>query len=352
MNKKQKQQLTNLCNQQAMLEAIGIRVAKLESMKFNNCQISLLGTEFLPTLKDLDAQQNINKYEWKGLPDYLPSWLIENMLYNRGSLCGYISGGVLYILPYAQAKGVDIYGLPNAVTPITYNGEATGPQKQGNPLKVISGGNVEGAQAVILYDRMPMWSSNTPPMARVMLNAEIVKYEADLLARVRNNIQNADKKQVFYVDNPTQQNQMTKDLIEAYGTEYPFVVLVKDGTNDGKANGALQSDIAIVTQALFETWQSLNSIRCMASGIANGGAFEKKERQIYGELQGDAVQTDIVLDAGLKMRRLFLQQMRAIYPEYADMLNKITVDINERSITYEEEDTDISTGGNEDVHTD
>lgn len=349
MTKKQKQQQTNLCNQQAMLEAIGIRVAKLETMKFNNCQISLLGAEFLPTLKDLDAQQNINKYVWKGLPDYLPSWLIENMIYNRGSLCGYISGGVLYILPYAQSKGVDIYGLPKAVTPISYNGERTGGERQGEPLKVISGGNITGAKAVLLYDRMPTWSTNAPPKARALLNDEIVKYQADLLARVRNNIQNADKKQVFYVDSEPQKRQMEQDLVDAYGTEYPFVVLVKDTTNDGRANGALQSDIAIVTQALFETWQSLNSIRCMASGIANGGAFEKKERQIYGELQGDNVQTDIVLDAGLKMRRLFLQQMRAIYPDYAEMLNKITVEINERSLDYETVDTDESTGGEDNV---
>lgn len=350
MTKKQKQRELQQLNIQNRLEALGVRLGALEKAGINyNRRCSFLGKEFVNTLKDLDSQQNTNKYIWKGLPDYLPSWLIENMLYNRGSLCGYIDGGILYIFPYAQAEGIDFYGIPKAVRPVTYNGEIMRKNADstiGKTFKTIHNGSIKDARAVILYDRIPVYNNNTAPLARAVLNQELLNYQADLLGRVKNNIENADKKMVFYVDSEDQVRQTEQDLIDAYGNGFPFLVMVKGaGINDGKANGTLQSDIDIVTQALFETWQSLNSIRCMVSGISNQGAFEKKERKLTGELAGADVQTEIVADAGLRMRRLFISQMKAIYPEYASMLNKITVELNEKTLDYEEEDTDTFTEG-------
>lgn len=101
----------------------------------------------------------------------------------------------------------------------------------------------------------------------------------------------------------------------------------------------MQGDIANEIQSLFETWQSINSIRCMCSGISNGGAFEKKERVITDEINTDSVQTTTVLDAGLQMRQLFLEQMRQIYPN-VEWLKDITVEINARTLPDEERDTD------------
>lgn len=340
-----------LCNMQAQLEHLGIRLETISRLSFNNTQVDTIGTEYDNVLSDLDAQQNCNKYVWKGLPEYLPAWLIEYMLYIRGSLCGFISGGVLYILPYAQNKGINIYGMPNAVQPITFNGAMAGgtPDKNfGKELLVNNFGDInDKAKACILYDRIP-FSTNSSPIGRWLLNKNLVDFQSNILGRIKNNLKNVDKKAVFWVDSEAQKNQVEKDLDEAYGTDKPYIVAVK-GSNlaDRDLSNTLQGDMANETQSLFEAWQSVNSIRCMCSGIANGGAFEKKERKITGELQGDETQTEIVIDAGLKMRRLFLEQMKTIYPEYAEMLGKITVEVNERTIEYEEEDTDISTGGEE-----
>ena len=201
------------------------------------------------------------------------------------------------------------------------------------------------AKACILYDRIPVYSSNSSPIGRAVLNNELIKYQCEVLGRIKNNLKNLDKKVVFWVDSETQKNQMSRDLREAYGTDDPFIVAVRGSDFKDNKGETLQGDIANETQSLFETWQSINSIRCMCSGIANGGAFEKKERKITGELQGEEAQTEIVIDAGLQMRRLFIEQMKNIYPEYSEMLGKITIEINEKTIEYEEEDTDVSTGG-------
>lgn len=348
MSRKTQAQLLNM---QAQLEHLGIRLESISKLAFNHNQKDTIGVEFNSVLSDLDAQQNCNKYKWNGLPEYIPQWLIEYMLYLRGSLCGFISGGTLYILPYAQNKGINIYGMPNAVQPITFNGAMAGGDPQnyfGKELPINNFGDPNSkAKACILYDRIPVWSSNSSPIGRATLNRTLIDYQCEILARVKNNLKNLDKKMVFYVDNEAQKNQMENDLRNAYGTDDPFIVAVR-GTNafgDKDKAQTLQGDIANETQSLFETWQSINSIRCMCSGIANGGAFEKKERKITGELQGEEAQTEIVIDAGLQMRRLFIEQMKNIYPEYKGMLEKITIEINEKTIEYEEEDTDVSTGG-------
>lgn len=337
-------------NMQNQLERLGVYIAKLDKMGFNNKRINTIGVEFQSTIKDLDAQQNCNKYLWKNMPKYLSGWLVEYMLYLRGSLCGFISGGVIYILPYAQNKGLNVYGMPNAVQPVTFNGAMVEGGKPSNnkdtpfgkelPVNNFGAPN-ENAGACILYDRIPVYSTNSSPIGRAWLNDVLIKNQCEIMARIRNNLMNTDKKCVFWVDSEAQKNQMMRDLQDAYGTDDPFIVAVRGSQLDRNNSDTLQGDIANETQSLFEAWQSFNSIRCMCSGIANGGAFEKKERQITGELQGDNVQTDIVLDAGLQMRRLFLEQMKAIYPNNEE-LKKITVEINERSISYDEVDTDDS----------
>lgn len=334
-----KQQMLNF---QAQLEHLGKRIESFSKLNFNVQTIDTLGLEFSQTLRDLDVQQCCNRYKWEGLPDYLTGQLIEIMLYNRGSLCGFFKGGTLYVLPYAQKDGINVYGLPNAVQPITYNGANTELHTNfGEALPVNNLGKFNNkASACLLYDRLPMYSQNATPLSRAQLNDVLLKYQCDLLGRIKNNLRNVDKKTIFYVDNESQLRQTTNDLRQAYGTEDPFIVVVRNSNiGAGNANESLQGDIANETQSLFEAWQSVNSIRCMVSGIANGGAFEKKERKITGELEGGSAQTDLVLDAGLQMRRLWLNQMKTIYPEYADVLGKITVNINEQTINYNEVDT-------------
>lgn len=338
--RKTKQQMLNM---QAQLEHLGKRLDTFSRLNFNYDQIEALGMEFFTPLADLDIQQVCNRYEWEGLPPYLTGQLIELMLYNRGSLCGFISGGTLYILPYAQAQGINIYGMPNAVQPITYNGANAGDEFGKQLLVNTLGTQNVMAEAALLYDKIPLFSQGGSPAPRSILVKDLIDYQCDLLGRIKNNLRNIDKKMVFYCESESQANQMKQDLRQAYGSADPFIVLVKKGAaqyGPQSDNGQpLQNGVDVETQSLFETWQSINSIRCMCAGISNGGAFEKKERKITGELEGSQTQSDLVIDAGLKMRQLFLNQLKIIYPQYSEILNPIKVKINERSLAYEIEDT-------------
>ena len=85
------------------------------------------------------------------------------MLYYRGALAGFKLGGKFYILPFAQNKGVNIYGLPNNIVPITYNGSTAGNQPIQSKaftdnFQLITnnyGDLNENANAVILYSSTP-----------------------------------------------------------------------------------------------------------------------------------------------------------------------------------------------------
>ena len=338
-----------ILNMKAQLEQYGVRLEALFKTKINNTRIDTIGLDFLTPLQDLDAQQNCNKYRWNGLPDNLTSWLIEYMVYIKGSLCGYIRGGILYILPYANNAAINIYGLPTKVKPLSFNGTQDGTE-QGIELMIdYSGKPSENAKACILYDRIPAFNPSAPIQSRALLNKVLLENEANILGRIKNNLRNIDKKAVFYVDSAAQANQMTNDIIDAYGTDLPFIVLVRNPAQNGNdMQDTLQGDIANETQSLFEAFQSYNSIRCMISGISNDGAFEKKERKLNGELEDDKTQTDLVTDAGLYMRRLFLAQLKLIYPEYKEMLDKITVEINQSE--REEEKAEAEEDGQEDYN--
>lgn len=323
-----------LLSLQNRLEHLGVRLETISRLAFNYNKPEMLGTEFGAVLADLDAQQACNRYKWKGLPENLSGMQIESMLYYKAILAGFFFGGTLYILPYAQQQGVNVYGQSNAIMPVTSNGDLVGAVqkefKQGLPLVSNRMGMIDkNAKAVLLYDRIPTTFSQTAMQARAVLNKDLIDFQCDLLGRIKNNLRNIDKKMIWYVDDESQANQMKNDLREAYGSTDPFVVMVrKPSMNTEQQGQPMQGKVDSETQSLFETWQSVNSIRCMAMGITNGGAFEKKERKITGELQGDQTQAELVLDAGLKMRQLFIDRIKFIYPEYGDILNKISVEIN------------------------
>lgn len=316
---------------QANVEAMAKQIIALSNIKFNANSAKTVGIDFSNAMEDLDLQQACNRYRWGRLPDNLQSWQIEEMLYYQSVLTGFFKGGVMYILPFSARDGVNVVGSPNAVLPVTFNGALAGDFSDAGfgKLLVANDGSINpNAQCALLYDKIPR-NTNGGAMSRWQINKSLREAQADILGRIEQNLQNISQKVVFYVDSEAQQRQMESDLDQAFGSDKPYVIVVRgttgiDDRKDGQAQ-TLQGNIQNETQALFEAYQSFNSIRCGLLGIQNGGAFEKKERKITAEADDQAEQTNLVADGGLYMRKLFLAQMKVIYPQYANILNKIKV---------------------------
>lgn len=324
-----------LLTMQAQLEQQGIELARMRSLtrELNpvadvRCNIEAYRRAF----QDLDMQQNCSRYIWDGLPPYMYSWLIEQMIYYRGSAAGYILGGTIYLLPYAMTRGVGINGLPNAVTPITYNGAAPGNaveyEGRGLELAVSNYGEYnENARAAILYDRIPFFSSGAP-ISRYALNQGLIDLQSDIMGRIENNLAASAVKLVFPCENEKQERETERQIAKNMVAGKPYILMRRDMMSD-RGGEPYHTEIDLVTQELIQTWQSVNSIRCGLSGIRNGGAFEKKERVITSEKESTNIASDMIIDIGLEMRQLWLRQMRQIYPEYRDLLDPITVRLNE-----------------------
>lgn len=328
-------QLKEMC---VLIGKLQNRLVRLEKNKATQ-RYEPMARDYLTFFMDLDRQQATNRYKWDGLPPELPDGrLIELMLYTRGSLAGFFQGGELRILPYAMKDGVNIYGMPNAVQPVTYNGKII----DGMDLPVNNyGGYDPNAKAVLLFDRTPNFNGSVPPIARMTLNIPLLEFQAEIMQRIGINVALSSVKGLVEVDNAKQADELMRDTWEALAAGNPLIVRKRSGnekanSEQGKNKVVPFNDIPQQTQELFETLQSVNSLRCMGLGIDNQGVFEKKERAITGELEGDATQSNLVRDNGLYMRNLWLKQMREQYPEYAEKLNKITISVNDRNIDERE----------------
>lgn len=295
--------------------------------------IKSVGTEYLPALRQLDITQNCNKYKWTGLPAHITSWMLELMLYSRGSLCGFVFAGELKVLPFVNKGSINELGFFTYVQPMAFNGtvDNDGDREYNiDSIEVYDGRDSENKmRACILLDNYPYINNTYKVMSRFVLNNEFIRWQADLLGRIGINIANSTKRILIKVPNDNQKRQLEKDLKAAYMTSSPFIIYT-DGAPIETDGTFLDIKDDLHAQDLIETWQSLNNIRCMLSGIDNNGAFNKKERMITAEQTGNNQQTDIVADSGLMFRKLWVDQLKAAYPDN-EVIAGISVDINENN---------------------
>ena len=295
----------------------GAIIEKYAGLDMNTGAIQAnVGDDYIAAMRQLDITQNCNKYKWNGLPKHLSSWLIELMLYARGSLCGFIYGGELKILPFTSTGTLNEVGLFTKVQPMSYNGQLNGGDGKYNisEIDVYDGRGGSKNPACILFDNLPYINQSYKVMPRFVLNNKFVEWQADLLGRIKINIANSTKRILIKCPNEAQKRQLEKDLKAAYSTNNPFIIYT-DGAPLETDGTFLDIKDDLHAQDLIETWQSLNNIRCMLSGIDNTGAFEKKERKITAEQTGNQEQTDIVNDSGLSLRKWFIDCLKDAYPD-------------------------------------
>lgn len=255
-----------------------------------------------------DIQQNCSKYEWENLPKGLTAWNLERMLYFRGSLAGFKRDGVIYVLPYAMRDGLNVYGMPTAVTPYTYNGESQGKLafEKGYKLPVNTSGKYIEGEAFILYDAIP-FTQGTTPMSKFIQNRILINDIVDTMARININIVVSNKKIFFVLKDAKQKSVAQAEFDNAMSSDSPYGMLTSmfdiQTIQDTKDNNI---------QDLFNALKQYDSIRCQMSGIMTKGfGNDKKERVTSGELEGQEQQVLYVLDIGEMLRQ-----------EWADQMNK------------------------------
>lgn len=278
-------------------------------------------SEYEAFLFDLASQQAAGRYRWRYLPNGLKSYLVEQMLYFRGALCGFPNkdvfsnqpNGEFYILPFAIQDGVNMYGLPNGIKPMPYQGpiSSSKPSLQAKRSLIIdaTGNYNPKAEAILLYDRFPLFNGKSFD-SRILYNMCIIQELAEIMARLHINIVTSTKKVWVKLMSAKQQDTAQRELDEALGTDKPYV-LVAGGYDFTVPN----TEISINTQELWEAFSSYMALLMQSLGIQNAGVFNKKERQLVDEVQQEGAETSIIEDAGLEMRRQFISDCLRQWPE-------------------------------------
>lgn len=267
--------------------------------------------KYVELWQNYDYNQCVARYYYDNLPNGLTSWMIERMLYYNQSVAGFRFGGQIYVLPYVIEGNLNPYGLPTKIRPITYNGQAVNGRQSffaedfSLPIDV-DGNETEDYSAVLLYDSVPVASTNLAP-SRFYLNRIIIKEMADVFARVNINVVVSNKKILLQIRDAKQRDIVEQELQSIFTSDCPFGVI----TSPLEA-GSVQSTSDFNADQLFNVIKNYDGIRCFMSGISSKGfGVDKKERLISGELNGINEEKDLILDEGLELRK-----------EWCDLMNK------------------------------
>lgn len=255
-----------------------------------------------------DFVQCCSRYKWKNLPNGLTGQLLERMLYYRGSVVGFKFAGRVYILPYVvDTHGLNPYGMPTSVKPLTFNGKSIAGENdffgENFNLPIDQVGNERNDfDAVLLFDNIPTSNMELVP-SRHYLNSIIIEEIVETFARININIVVSNKKILIECKDAKQSEVIQKELAIAFGSDCPFAVITSPiGTQSVQSSSDFNAD------ELFNAIKNYDGIRCFMSGISSKGfGNQKKERLVSGELAGAEDEKSLVLDMGYELRQHFCE---------------------------------------------
>ena len=308
-------------------------------------------------IQDLDSVQACNRFKWVGVPSYLPDFIIEQMLYTRSKLAFCKVGNEFVLLPYVANGDLNRYGLATKIKTISYNGE-TGKEKEpsyedtfGIEKTVEYFGDSEDSynKCVLLFDRFGGYRQSTGPaiLPKALLQNVIIDEIVNRLSMLNINLVNSQGKNVILVRDPKQQAVVEKALDDLYASDKAYG-MVKSMFEVQVINNTVQND----QQNLWEDTMSWNNLRLEGLGITNNGLFNKKEREITGEINSNGEQTQITGDAYYKARKYFVETVKKTFgndPDFKrdfagfdviDLRQPQTTEKNKQNDDMEDEDND------------
>lgn len=286
-------------------------------------------SKYIQLWEKYDLEQVCSRFVWKNLPNGLTSWNLERMLYWRGSLAGFKYAESIYILPYVISGGLNVYGTPTKIQPMSYNGQAPSGLNDffGKDFKLnvdTYGDEEKNYDAVLLYDNIP-FGPGGGNISRAYYNRIIINEIADTLSRVNINIAVSNKKILLKILDAKQRKVVEKELAIAFGSDSPFAVITGDLDST-----SIQSTNDFNADELFNAVKNYDAIRCFINGISSKSfGSEKKERLVSGELAGAEEEKDLILDMAFDMRKLF-----------CDLMNKkfgTNISVKKRADDYKED---------------
>ena len=269
-----------------------------------------------------------NRYVWNNLPINLTSQELESLFYQYGALACFVEKGTLIFTRFAMTGQLQPYGRLTEIQPIDLAGKAYGPKK--TPITKKGENTNSNNIAIIIRDYTGTYANvlNLPRFA-INKNATIVD-EVTVYQQLKNNIMLSIIKALALCDSEEQRELIMAQVNALLNGDYPIVPIAVSKKKDVRI-----SEIPIElwnntqgfdTQNYCQQINFYNKVRRKFNGIASPDIFEKKERNITAEIEDTNIDSDIVLDDGLKQREYGVNLLKSYY-KTSDIQN-ISVNIN------------------------
>lgn len=306
---------------ESQLDSIGV----INNTTFNPAAKKIFKTEFdiNKYLKDIDATQASGRFKWKGLPKNIYSFRLEQMLYNKGSLVFFEAGGEFFLLPFTACGGINYYGLPNKVKPLAYDGGASNKEFTNKELVVNYSMEFDkNANAVILFDRFNGLYQSNQVIPRSALQQTIIDEIVKRCMTLNYNLINSQGKQLIIVKDEKTREAVEKQLEELYNSKKSYGIM-----RSSLEVQVINNEIKYQEQEIWEDITSWNNLRLEGLGITNNGLFNKKERQLTGEISGAQEPTSLIIQNALDSRKMFIEQVRNQFKDQADKFKGLSVEL-------------------------
>jgi len=228
-------------------------------------------------------------FEYVGLPDYIPSWIIEKVLFDSGEALFWETGGKFFVGHYVKDGKIDEYRRPIGVYPKYLNGKS-------GSIRTI------GENAVIIrntFTSYPTYKTMLPFVGRLTKNFEALtqKLHASMT------------KWAMIVDKPNKAN--VKASLERLMDENGYIAYLP-------SDGMLKLEQIPFFEEFngSEYWEDFNStISLMYNqlGINTNPNEDKKERLLVDEININEQRVGLILESMIRSRLESIREINNIF---------------------------------------
>jgi len=253
-----------------------------------------------------------HRFEWKGLPDELPSWVLERVINFYGGAVVFKYAGKLIATSYTQVGDIDIYGFPTRVRPIAFNGTSFDDVFIGYTLD--SNKNVISPNAVVIRNNdvnMPTYFMLKPVVDRLCFIWESLGINEGL-SRVK----------ALIHANKDVSGTIKTEIKKIFGTRDAFAV-VSDKLNLLKSIEKVDLDVQYTPMEYWNDFDRTFNFACQLVGITTNMNSDKKERLLTAEIESNDELTTIVEDTCLDHRKIASEKMNKMFGMNTSVENKV-----------------------------
>lgn len=286
---------------EARFKELNKQISALSVSSFQVSEINPIirnSTEYIDVLLSRDMVEACNRYI-TDIPDLdIPSNKLEYMWYCYGALCFFRYKGEPKIGTFAKSGSLNGIGDLKEIIPIDFAGHS-----YDTKCNVVYNRNVTPNAAVIIGDYTGTYREDHI-IPRKTLNLVSISDQAMVYKRLRNAILITARKAIALLENPSQKEELERELTNVLVNDSPVCSIVSDSLSE--ICKIFNIDTKVEIDPYIRAIESYERIRANFNGIKTRSPLDKKERLITSEAENDNCVTEIMLYDGYINRKIGL----------------------------------------------